>query len=242
MDVEELVVLFVFGFLAAIAFVIAWVTVPDRWHGALFGKRALLVWLLCAIAAPFIHAWMWRNVWDTRARRQLVAHEIREIADAAIADPANEKHIRELLSIAKGSYSFAAAYATATLGTVGPAATPVIREIAALMKSDDPFVRREAALSLGELGPLSAPAIDILERQVMHGWPTDETTCFAAESIGCIGPAARDSLPLLRSQLGRSQSLDRSLNRAIEMLESTDEAAPENVSLDCVQHHFTTSI
>ncbi|WP_397570596.1 HEAT repeat domain-containing protein [Schlesneria sp. T3-172] len=156
---------------------------------------------------------------DSPIKRQLVHARIKKLVRAAKEDPLNACYPNELLVIAQSKYSFAATNAVVGLGEIGNSASIVLVPLAELLKSPDDFVSREAARALSRLGPLSAPVLGELKDVVKNGRADVDTTWFAAEAIGNIGPTAREALPLLRAKIGKSKILDRILLESIRKLE-----------------------
>lgn len=183
------------------------------------GRRTYLMVSLAILTASISLVFFAAFVFDSPIKRQIAHARIKKLIRAAKEDPLNDRYPKELLAIAQSKYSFAATNAVVGLGEIGSSASAVIGPLAELLKSPDSFVSREAARALSRLGPLSAPVLSELENAVVHGRADVDTTWFAAEAVGNIGPPARRALPMLREKMGKSQILDRILLESIRRIE-----------------------
>jgi hypothetical protein len=171
---------------------------------------------LCAILAAVFLPDLYLEKWDSLARRQRIHKRVTQLLEQAKQHPDDLTHIRELLKIAQGQYSFGATVATVAIGDAETSAKQILPEIASLLKSPNDFVAREAAIALGKQKQASRAVLEDLESALDRN---GDTAVFAAEAVGEIGRAARRSVPVLKSKLGRWKLLDDAITNAIKKIE-----------------------
>jgi HEAT repeat protein len=112
--------------------------------------------------------------------------------DAQAAVPAVIKALHD----PEVSVRYAACYA---LGKIGPAALPAEGDLQNELSAEDPFLRVASAWALARIHPecavTAAKSVPVLVKAL--GEPNVTTRLEAAESLGCLGPLAKDAIPAL---------------------------------------------
>jgi HEAT repeat protein len=98
------------------------------------------------------------------------------------------------------------AFATFTLGELGPQAREAIPALTAALDGDLALGRAGAAMALAKMGPLARGAVPRLTRLVEQG---EGRSWHAARALGRIGPDARAAVPALLKALAGNDALLR---------------------------------
>jgi hypothetical protein len=142
------------------------------------------------------------------------------LRDRVIANPADEKSLRELVDLLDDRFFLNKTNAAGCLRQLGenPATRDHVAPIAipALASRID-SVGREATNALAAYGPLAAPAVPQLTRAVEQ-YPTQDTGWFAAAALGNIGPAAKAAVPALTAAKDR-QEISQFATKALQQID-----------------------
>jgi HEAT repeat protein len=148
------------------------------------------------------------DTWEEH-RHQRERARLKQLAERIKQSPADTAALEELAAYQDHSESWDRCVAFVVIREVGPAVRddpgagavfervllPVIRRG---LQDPSGAVRQEAARAAGAFGRLALPAVPDLIR-AMREAPGDLTALNAAESVGAIGPEAREAIPAVEA-------------------------------------------
>jgi HEAT repeat protein len=130
-----------------------------------------------------------------------------------------QQMVSELIEDLHSEIAWKRRLAAVELGHLGGGAQRAVPELRTLLKDAQPEVRAAATLALARIGYFSGEMIDPL-REMLRG-DDDQDKYLAAKVLGQIGPAARDTAPLLRQELQTPQAdVKRAVSEALEKIET----------------------